>query len=91
MNESIKSMLKSYIRGFITAITPLIVIGEMDWKTIVLAGLAAVIPPAIRALDKNDPAFGIIASVIETELKKVAKKSPVKKVVKKPLSIKKTK
>lgn len=73
MNESIKAMLKSYVRGFITAITPLILIGEIDWQTLVLAGLAAVIPPAIRALDKNDPAFGIIASVVEAEIKKVAK------------------
>ena len=91
MNESIKSMLKSYLRGFVAAVTPLIAIGEMDWKTLLLAGAAAVIPPAIRALDKNDPAFGIIASVIETEIKKVAKKSPVKKVAKKSPSTKKTK
>ena len=73
MKQSLNSMLKSYVRGFITAIAPLLAIGEIDWKTLVLAGLAAVIPPAIRAVDKNDPAFGIIATAVEAEIEKRAK------------------
>ena len=78
MNESMKAMLKSYVRGFVTAITPLILIGEIDWKTLVLAGLAAVIPPAIRALDKNDPSFGLVANTVENAIITVASKSKKK-------------
>ena len=78
MNKSMKAMLKSYVRGFVTAITPLVIIGEIDWQTLVLAGLAAVIPPAIRALDKNDPSFGLVANTVENAIITVASKSKKK-------------
>lgn len=79
MNNKVKSILKSYARGVLVAITPLISINETDPKAYVVAIVAGVIAPALRALDKKDPAFGLIADVVDVELDKLAKKDSKKK------------
>jgi len=79
MNNKVKSILKSYARGVIVAITPLLAISETDPKAYVVAIVAGVIAPALRALDKKDPAFGLIADVVDIELDKLAKKDSKKK------------
>jgi hypothetical protein len=44
-----------------------------------VAIVAGVIAPALRALDKKDPSFGLIADVVDLELDKLAKKDSKKK------------
>ena len=49
-------------------------------KAILAAGLAAVLPVAIRAANPKDPAFGKIADgVTEAVVGKLTKKAPAKK------------
>ena len=79
MNNKVKSILKSYARGCIVAIAPLLAISVTDPKAYVIAIVAGVIAPALRALDKKDPAFGLIADVVDVELDKLAKKDSKKK------------
>lgn len=78
MSNKMQSILKSYLRGVLVAITPLIAIGSTDVKVYVVAVVAGVISPALRALDKKDPAFGLIADVVDIELDKLAKKDSKK-------------
>jgi flagellar biosynthesis component FlhA len=72
--------LKSFVRHFaITAVAVYTVNPDADWKAVIAGAVAGVVGPAIRAVDKNDPAFGKVATWAEAEIKKVAKKSPKKK------------
>jgi hypothetical protein len=84
MNAKQKAVLESYGRSFVVALAASYSSGETELKALVIAGLAAVIGPAIRAINPNDPAFGRVAEVVEVELKKAAKKAPAKKAAKKP-------
>jgi len=45
----------------------------------ILAGIIAVAGPALRAVNPKDPAFGLVANVVDSELKKLAKKAAPKK------------
>jgi hypothetical protein len=83
MNAKQKAVLESYGRSFAVALAASYSSGETQLKALVIAGLAAVIGPAIRAINPNDPAFGRVAEVVEGELKKAAKKAPAKKAAKK--------
>lgn len=72
--------VKSFVRHFaITAVAVYTVNPDADWKAVVAGAIAGIVGPAIRAIDKNDPAFGKVAELVETEIKKVAKKSTKKK------------
>lgn len=82
MSPLMKSVFKSYVRGVVVAITPLLATHTTDLWAYVIAVFAGVISPALRAVDKNDPAFGMIADAAEMELDKLAKASK-KKVAKK--------
>lgn len=71
--------LKSFVRHFaITAVAVYTVNPDADWKAVLAGAIAGVVGPAIRAVDKNDPAFGRVAEWAETEIKKVAKRSKKK-------------
>lgn len=75
--------LKSFVRHFaITAVAVYTVNPDADWKAVIAGAIAGVVGPAIRAVDKNDPAFGKVADWVETQIKDIAKK-PAKKTVKK--------
>ncbi len=78
MSYKMKSMLKSYLRGVITAITPLLAISVTDWRAYAVAVVSGVIAPAIRAMDKNDPAFGLLADTVENAIIVAASKSKKK-------------
>jgi flagellar biosynthesis component FlhA len=81
MKKTDLDKIKSFVRHFaITAIAVYTVNPDADWKAVFAGAVAGVVGPAIRAIDKNDPAFGRVANWVETEIKKVAKKSPKKKV-----------
>ena len=72
--------LKSFVRHFaITAVAVYTVNPDADWKAVIAGAVAGVVGPAIRSIDKADPAFGRVAEWTETEIKKLAKKSPKKK------------
>lgn len=76
--------LKSFVRHFaITAVAVYTVNPDADWKAVIAGAVAGIVGPAIRAVDKNDPAFGKVADWAETEINKLAKKSPKKAVKKK--------
>ena len=72
--------LKSFVRHFaITAVAVYTVNPDADWKAVIAGAVAGIVGPAIRAVDKNDPAFGLLADKAEVEIKKLAKKSTKKK------------
>jgi hypothetical protein len=90
MNDKQKAMLASYGRSFLAAMTAtfmatggdLFALDTDTLKAILASGIAAVLPVALRYINKQDPAFGKIAEVVATEgLKKLTKKAPAKKAV----------
>ena len=84
MNSRVKAVIESYVRSFVVALGVAYSDGLRGPEEIIIAGVIAVAGPAIRAINPKDPAFGVLADVVETELKKVAKKAPAKKAAKKP-------
>ena len=96
MSNELKNVLASYGRSLLVGVSTLWLSGITDWKLISFAMIAAVLPPFLRALDPNDPAFGRMPSpkAVEKSVKKTTtsvakkkavKKSPAKKAVKKPV------
>ncbi len=79
MNAKIKAALESYIRSFVVAAGVAYSDGFRGVEEILIAGLIAIAGPAIRAVNPKDPAFGVIADVVDAELKALAKKSAKKK------------
>lgn len=79
MSAKAKNVLASYARSFLVAVATAYSMGATDVQDILIAGVIAVAGPAIRAIDKNDNGFGIVADVVDVELKKLAKKSAKKK------------
>ena len=79
MNAQLKAAVESYARSFVVAAIAVYSAGESDLKAILIAGLAAVAGPAIRAINPKDPAFGFIANAVDVEIKALAKKSTKKK------------
>lgn len=78
-----KQALKSAVRHFsLTAAAVWLAKPDADWKALLAGVVAAIVGPAIRGLDKNDPAFGRVSDWVIAEIDKLAKK-PVKKAVKK--------
>jgi hypothetical protein len=82
--EQTKALLASYGRSFLIAVAATYAVpnNDMDLKGLLVAGLIAVAGPAIRAVNSKDPAFGLVADVVDSELKKLANK-PAKKTAKK--------
>jgi hypothetical protein len=78
MNAKLRAALESYARSFVVAAIAVYSAGETDVKAILIAGLAAVAGPAIRAINPKDPAFGFIANAVDVEIKALAKKSAKK-------------
>lgn len=84
MNSKVKAAIESYARSFVIALGVAYSDGLRGPEEILVAGVIAIAGPAIRAINPKDPAFGVLADVVETELKKVARKAPAKKAAKKP-------
>jgi len=76
-----KDILKSYARSYVVAVGAAYTApgADLGVEGLLLAGLIAVAGPAIRAIDKKDPTFGLVATVVDTELKKLEKKVASKK------------
>jgi hypothetical protein len=85
MEQKHLDMLKSAIRHFAITAAALYAAGVKDLTALAFATIAAIVGPAIRGIDKKDPAFGLIADFVTAEIDKLAKAS------KKPATKKKTK
>lgn len=82
MNKKQTDMLKSALRHFAVTAIALYAAGVTDIKALAFATAAAVVGPAIRGIDKKDPAFGLVADVVTVEIDKLAKASKAKKKTK---------
>jgi hypothetical protein len=81
--EQLKNMLASYGRSVLGAATALYLAGVTDPADLAYSLLAALIPVALRALNPNDAAFGLLPS--EEAVEKAAKAAkPLKAPAKKP-------
>jgi hypothetical protein len=97
MNTSnIKGILDSYLRNLLGVVLALITttmtstglaspldFGTGEWLTVANGLWAAAIPTVLRYINKQDPAFGLVAEVVAKEaskkLSEAAKKAPTKK------------
>lgn len=81
--KQLKAMGASYGRSVLGAGLALYMSGVTDPKDLWAALLAALAPVALRAINPNDKAFGVLPTVdaVETALK--AAKAPAKKTAKK--------
>lgn len=79
MNKIMKAILASYARSFVVAILTAYSMGSTDIKDLLIAGAIAVLGPAIRAVNPNDPAFGVVADTVQKDLDKLAKATKKKK------------
>lgn len=81
--------VKSALRHFaVTAAAVLVAKPDADWKALLAGVAAAVVGPAIRAWDKNDPTFGRISDELIAEIDRAFAdwaevEKPKKKAVKK--------
>ena len=75
MTEKHLDILKSAVRHFAVTAIALYAGGVTDIKALALATIAAVVGPAIRGIDKTDPAFGLVADIVDAKIEKIAKKS----------------
>jgi hypothetical protein len=86
MEQKHLDMLKSAIRHFAVTAVALYAAGVTDIKALAFATAAAVVGPAIRGIDKKDPAFGLAADLVTAEINKLAKASKKKPAPKKKTS-----
>lgn len=85
MTKVQKAALASYGRSFLAAIVTafmatggdLFALDANTAKGILAAGIASILPVALRYINKNDPAFGVVAEV-EVPVKKTAVKKSAK-------------
>jgi len=66
-----QAILISYAHGVVVAILPLIMVGEKDWTKYGYALVGGVFMPVLRALNKKDSAFGLVADAIEAKVPEV--------------------
>lgn len=95
INKKTQAMLASYGRSVLASGLALYMAGVTDPKDLWTALVAAIAPVAIRAINPNDKAFGVLpdVEVVEKALKSakapVKKKAPAKKAVAKKATPKK--
>jgi len=83
MEQKHLDMLKSAIRHFAITAAALYAAGVKDLTALAFATAAAIVGPAIRGIDKKDPAFGLAADLVTAEIDKLAKASKKKAAPKK--------
>jgi len=91
-----KTMLDSYLRNLLGVVLALVTttmasaelsspldFGTAEWLTVANGLWAAAVPTLLRYINKQDPAFGLVAEVAAKEVSKklseAAKKAPVTK------------
>jgi hypothetical protein len=83
INDKTKAMLASYGRSVLASGLALYMAGVTDPKDLWTALVAAIAPVAIRAINPNDKAFGILPSADEVSKALKAAKAPLKRAAKK--------
>lgn len=83
LNDKTKAMLASYGRSVLASGLALYMAGVTDPKDLWAALVAAIAPVALRAINPNDKAFGILPDAAEVEKALKAAKAKVKKTAKK--------
>jgi hypothetical protein len=84
--EQLKAILSSYARSVLASGLALYMAGVTDPKDLWTALVAAIAPVAIRAINPNDKAFGVLPDAAEVEKALRGAKAPVKKkAAKKPV------
>jgi hypothetical protein len=95
MNKEMKTMLDSYLRNLLGVVLALVTttmasaglsspldFGTSEWLTVANGLWAAAVPTLLRYINKQDPAFGLVAEVAAKEVSKklseAAKKAPKK-------------
>ncbi len=86
MEQKHLDMLKSAIRHFAITAAALYAAGVKDLTALAFATAAAIVGPAIRGIDKKDPAYGLVADFVTAEIDKLAKASKKKPAPKKKTS-----
>jgi hypothetical protein len=81
--EQLKGMLASYGRSVLASGLALYMAGVTDPKDLWTALVAAIAPVAIRAINPNDKAFGVLPDAKEVDKALKSAKAPVKRVTKK--------
>lgn len=77
MNTQLKAAIASYARSVLAAASALYLAGVTDPTDLANALLAGLLPVALRALNKKDPAFGLVAKVAEPYIAKLQAGEPV--------------
>lgn len=77
MNEKLMAALASYGRSVLAAASALYLAGVTDPAELAKALLAGLLPVALRALNKKDPAFGLVIKAAEPYLAKLSDGEPV--------------
>lgn len=77
MNEKLKAALASYARSVLAAASALYLAGVTDPLQLLNALIAGVLPVALRALNKKDPAFGIVEQLAKPYIAKLQDGQPV--------------
>lgn len=85
-NKQLKAMLASYGRSILAAASALYLAGLTDPLDLAYSLIAGAIPVFLRAVNPNDPAFGIVPDPkdLDKALRSApAKKAPIKRAAKK--------
>lgn len=78
MNPKMKAIIESYVRAFIVALGVAYSDGFTGIEELLIAAAIAVVGPAIRSINKNDPSFGVVADTVENAIITAASKSKKK-------------
>jgi hypothetical protein len=81
--EQLKALLSSYGRSVLASGLALYMAGVTDPKDLWTALVAAIAPVAIRAINPNDKAFGVLPDAKDVDKALKAAKAPAKKAAKK--------
>lgn len=58
MNKKLEAIIATYLRAAIASVLALYLSGVTDPKSLLMAGVAAVAGPVLKALDPKETAFG---------------------------------
>jgi hypothetical protein len=83
INDNTKAMLASYGRSVLASGLALYMAGVTDPKDLWAALVAAIAPVALRAINPNDKAFGVLPDAAEVAKALKSAKAPAKKTAKK--------
>jgi hypothetical protein len=59
ISEKQKAVLKSYFRGVLVSFLSFLASNELGLDPVISVVVAALAGPAVRALDKSDPTYGV--------------------------------